>query len=67
MYYICRCLEEARMRLCQTSEQNLCQTLNASQQNEGESLEDFLQRLKILSNDCNFVDVTASAKTEDIE
>ena len=34
--------------------------LNTSRQNEGESLEDFLQRLKILSNDCNFVDVTAS-------
>ena len=34
--------------------------LNTSRQNEGESLEDFLQRLKILSNDCNFADVTAS-------
>ena len=34
--------------------------LNTSRQNEYESLEDFLQRLKILSNDCNFVDVTAS-------
>ena len=34
--------------------------LNTSRQNEGESLEDFLQRLKILRNDCNFGDVTAS-------
>ena len=34
--------------------------LNTSRLNEGESLEDFLRRLKILSNDCNFVDVTAS-------
>ena len=34
--------------------------LNTSRQNKGESLEDFLQRWKILSNDCNFIDVTAS-------
>ena len=34
--------------------------LITSRQNEGESFEDFLQRLKILSNNCNFVDVTAS-------
>ena len=34
--------------------------LNTSRQNEGKSREDFLQRLKILRNDCNFVDVTAS-------
>ena len=33
--------------------------LNTSRQNKGESFEDFLQRLKILSNDCNFIDVTA--------
>ena len=34
--------------------------LNTILQNEYEALEEFLQRLKILSNDCNFVDVTAS-------
>ena len=34
--------------------------LNTRRQNKGESLENFLQRLKIVSNDYNFVDVTAS-------
>ena len=34
--------------------------LNISRQNKAEFLEDFLQRLKILSNDYNLVDVTAS-------
>ena len=34
--------------------------LNTSRQNEGESLEDFMRRLKILSNNCNFVDITVS-------
>ena len=35
--------------------------LNTSRKNKGESLEDFLQRPKILNNDCkDFVDVTAS-------
>ena len=34
--------------------------LNTTRKNENESLEDFLQRLKILSNDCNFLNVRAS-------
>ena len=34
--------------------------LSTCQQEAGESLEHFLQRLKILSNDCNFVDLSAA-------
>ena len=34
--------------------------LNTSRENEEEFLENFLQRLKILSNDYNFIDITAS-------
>ena len=33
--------------------------VNTCQQTQGESLDDFLQRLKSLGNECNFVDSTA--------
>ena len=36
-----------------------CHRLNTCQQTQGESVEDFLQRLKSLNNECNFVDSTA--------
>ena len=34
--------------------------LNTCRQNVGESLEDFLERLKNLSNNCNFTDLTST-------
>ena len=38
--------------------------LSSCQQEMGETLEHFLQRLKVLSNDCNFVDATAAESKE---
>ena len=38
--------------------------LSTSRQQAGESLEHFLLRLKMLSNDCNFVDLSASGCKE---
>ena len=61
MYYVCRCLEQVECAYVKPVNKIYARhRLNTSRQNEGESLEGFLQRLKILSNDCNFVDVTAS-------
>ena len=61
MYYVCRCLEQVECAYVKpVNEIYARHRLNTSRQNEGESLEGFLQRLKILSNDCNFVDATAS-------
>ena len=65
MYYICRCLEQAECAYVKSVNEIYARhRLNTSRQNEGEFFEDFLQKLKILSNDCNFVYVTASRSKE---